>query len=537
MSSHMTLMTAVESYESPFSSGTVTPRPASPQYRPSKGLPYELCEHCLIYFEEGLYIQALNLLLSLTVAGGSTSSIKPAFVPSAQHLAFISTLAIHPSFTTRARAPEKLQAADLALKYLRLIIKTVGSLNCNVNNAFTYLGAGIASRRGGSSRRTTGVNVSLEKEDFESIDSEFANVDSVWARAEDFWHAVGWAFNCSVAYIKRWERWQMWLDFMIAVLEDDWYTRDDSQRKDSLIIKYINAEGEVSVGEKRIVRAIFADGSSRSLSEFREIWKNETKERKVEDPSKEQRKATVKLNIEEGEYGDYFESSNEEEDDDIDSLTEITSNTPYPLAQALPIVDGSHLLGGPQALHLRLRLLGLLASVAIEFPDKFVPFSTLYDIYLTHIRPLPLPTFALVIAPPSLEPFSLPAACFLTQYIATSVISSSAPLPKEEDLTQEILETSFLPWAANTTSISDNAKLGACVETLVRLYDGFAGLRWNEKLQRCVEDGIKAREGKATRERKRKGEAGAGTDGDRAWLEASGQRIRGVLSMAQRRCS
>lgn len=497
--------------------------------------------------------QAIHLLLSVTTAGGSASSIKPAFLPPSQHLAFIATLAIHPSFTNRAKSPEKLEAADLALKYLRIIIKTVGSVNCNVNDAFAYLGAGAASRRGGTSRRTTGGNASPEKGDFENIDSELANVNSVWAKADDFWHVVGWAFTCSVVHTNRWERWQMWLDYMIRVLEDDWYTRSDSQRNDSLIIRYINAEGEVSRGEKRIIRAVFAGGSSRSMVEFKEIWKNETKERKTEDEGEAQKKAPVKINIEEGDYGDYMQSSDDEED--IEIPVDYTGDPPSPPAEPLSSVDGSALLGGPAALQLRLRLLGLLASVAFECPDKFIPFATLYDIYLTHIRPLPLPTFALMITPTSLGPFSLPAACFLAQYIgrpcshfrrlclfptliqclAASVISSSAPLPRDEHLTQAMLEKSFLPWAANTTSISDNAKLGACVEALVRLYDGVTGLQWTESLQTCAEVGIKARQLKAKKERKRKGEAGTGAEGDRAWLEASGRRILGVLSMAKDR--
>ena len=53
-----------------------------------------------------------------------------------------------------------------------------------------------------------------------------SDADSVWQRAEDFWHVVGWAFRCSVLHPERWERWQIWLQFMCNVLEDDWKERE-----------------------------------------------------------------------------------------------------------------------------------------------------------------------------------------------------------------------------------------------------------------------------------------------------------------------
>ena len=398
-----------------------------------------------------------------------------------------------------------------------------------MKDAFAFSSPATTSRRGGSSRRRT-ADSPPENEDLDEIDSDLANVTSLWARADDFWHIVGWAFNCSVVHKKRWQRWQFWLQHMIGVLEDDWQARPDSQREESLIIKYLNPEDRVTVGEKRTARAIFADGTSRSMAEFQEIWKNETKERKVNDDADAMKKATVKINIEDDNYGDYMISSSDELDDELpDNNISLPSHEP----STAPTTDGTLILGGASALQLRLRLLGLLSAVAIELPDKFTTLSNLYDIYLTHIRPFPVPTFALIISPPSLHHFSPSAASSLIQYIAASLISSSAPLPKEDDLTLETLEECYLPWSANTTSISDNAKLGACVETLVRLFDVFVGLRWTERLERCMEEGIKAREGKGTKERKRKGEASGGTENDKAWLRDSGERIRRLLRSAK----
>ncbi|MCJ1244608.1 hypothetical protein MMC30_001806 [Trapelia coarctata] len=517
--------------QSSFSSGTSTPRLPHPPYRPAKDLPYELREHCIVYFEESLYSQALNLLLILASAGSSTPSLKPAFIPPPQHLALISTLSMHPSFTTRAKTPDKLEAANLALKYLRLLYRTVGPLNFRATAAFAFTNSANSSRRGGVARRRTGEeSPEKEKEDAESVDIELANINSLWARADDFWHVVGWAFNCSVAHKKRWERWQMWVEYMLGVLEDDWYDRSEEQKGESLVIRYLNPEDRASVGEKRIVRAVFADGSSRALVEFKEVWVGETRERRGGEEGKKG-KVAVRVNVEEDDYGDYMVSSSEEGEEDIP--IQDADAPPSPLSPTGPSIDGSLPLGGAAALQLRLRLLALLTAVAIERPDKFTSLRTLYDIYLAHIRPYPLPTFALIVSPPFLYFFSFPSASSLVQYIAASLISSAAPIPKEDDLTQELLEEYFLPWSANTNNISDNAKLGACVETLLRMLDAAEGLGWTENVERCLEEGIRAREGKATKERRRKGDATGGSEGDRAWLRDSGESMRMVLAMAR----
>ena len=477
--------------------------------------------------------QALNLLCSLTVAGGSTPSIKPAFVPPPHHLALISTLSVHPALTTRAKTTEMLEAANLATKYLGIVNRIVGPMNANVHEAFFFLGPGTASRRGVISRRTTGGNVSPDKEEFEIIDIELANISSLWARAEDFWHVVGWGFNCSVVHKKRWERWRMWLEYMVGVLEDDWWMRSSREQGDSLIVRYLNPEDRGNIGEKRIIRAIFADGSPRSLAEFKEVWSNETKERKTNNNAEVTKKIPVKINIEEGDYGDYMQSSEDELEDDVpaesvkDSHVNSDSTTAY--------TDGSLLLGGSAALQLRLRLTALLIQVAKELPDRFISYANLFDIYITHIRPLPLPTFSLFLSPPYLRFLQLGEQSDLVQYIASSFISSSAPRMNFDDIDQQVLEKCVLPWSANTTSIDDNAKLGACVETLLRLFNNVAGLNWTHTLHSYALMGIQAREGNATHRRKRKGEAGSGvgTENNRAWLEASGKRILGVLQMAK----
>ncbi|KAL8720522.1 MAG: hypothetical protein Q9225_002644, partial [Loekoesia sp. 1 TL-2023] len=250
-------------------------------------------------------VPALNLLISLLISGTTSASPKPAFLPPSQQLALAATLAVHPSLTTRAQSEDRLQASILALKYLRLVLSLVGPLNGNLRDAFAFSTVETSSRRGAARRRTTGDDASLTKDDLDSINTELANAGSVWAKAQDFWHVVGWAFNCSVLHKRRWERWHLWLEYMIDVLDKDWALRahlhieneysDDDPREGSIIVQYLSAGDTIARQERRILRAVFADGSPRSTAEFPEIWRNETKERKKEADIK---KTESKLDIE-----------------------------------------------------------------------------------------------------------------------------------------------------------------------------------------------------------------------------------------------
>ena len=387
--------------------------------------------------------------------------------------------------------------------------------------------------------------------DSDSVNSELANTNGLWVRADDFWHAVGWAFNCSVAHKKRWERWRLWLEFIIGVLEDDLESRDEDRKEESLIIRYLSAGNGMLANEKRVLRAVFADGSTRSLSEFKEIWKNETKDRKPKDDlSNAKVLSTTPINIDEDNYGDYLlDSSSSSEIED--SVPRESANSPPPPHQtststsSLP--DGSLPLGGSTALSLRLRLLSLLNTVSQTHPSSFTSITTLYDLLLTHIRPLLLPTFSLLISPPSLRIFSPHSPCAastLTQYLLRSLISSAAPFPGvSDDLSQEVLERCYLPFPANTMSVTDNVKVSLCVESLLRILDREVGVVWGEGLVRAVEVGIEAREEKAKRDGRRKGEGGGagagagagvlGVEGEKMRLRASASRIRGVVEMAK----
>ena len=300
-----------------------------------------------------------------------------------------------------------------------------------------------------------------------------------------------------------------------------------------MIVKAVSSGGVSTGRERKIFRAIFADGSTRPLAEFPEIWKYETRERKKD---ADVRKAAAKIDIEADNYGDYMDEDDREsdlEDNEPDPShvpADSAVHSPHSIDDASsPSLDLAEPLGGMPAIHLRLRILALLSTVSIRLPN-LTPLPIFYDLYLEPVRPLPLPPFFLLISPSNLRFFSLPAASSLTQHILRSLLSSSAPLPRSDDLTQDLLQHSFLPYAANTSSLPDNAKVSLCVETLLRLLDRHVGLAWTPGLQDAMEIGIAARESKAKRDgRKKRVDA---DDEARAWLRASAQRIQSVVQMA-----
>ena len=437
---------------------------------------------------------------------------------------------MHPTLTTRAKTIDRAQAANLAARYLRVLLESVGPVYGHLGEAFSFSISDTLSRRGRRGRRKTDDANSPNKGNEQDIDNDLASVEALWTRGEDFWHVIGWAFKCSVVHKRRWEVWRAWLDYMLDVLESDWNLRFVEGRealRQSLVIRYIHGEGETASNEKRILRAIFSDGQGRYANEFSEVWPNETKELKKGNDIK---KAERRIDIDADDYGDYIE-------DEDDADLEDASQPSPPVRSVSPrkrnhkevsnkIPNGAEPLGGIESLTLRLRLQSLLSKVAHHLPDQFVHSTTLYDLYLEHIRHQPVPTFSLIISPTGLRHFTIEAASSLTQFILRTLISASAPAPPDDRLDQDILEECYLPFAANKATMVDNAKVSICVETLVRLLDRYTstGLEWTVELQAAMEKGVEERMKKARK-----------MDVETGWLEGSARRIGAIVGMARRR--
>ncbi|KAI9932827.1 hypothetical protein ASPWEDRAFT_33794 [Aspergillus wentii DTO 134E9] len=527
-----------------------------PLYRPARALPFELIEHSGIFFEEKLYTQALKLLLNILTSGTVASA--PAYIPTPPQLAVAATFLVHPSTTTRAKTTEEKDAAAAALRLLRLTNTLIGSKSAKFDLAFSFTHF-ESSRRGGR-RRADDEAVPSETDETRPLNLDLGQSASIWSRAEDFWHAVGWAFNCSVLHPERWERWQIWLQFMCEVLEDDWNERkrefdrsnpaeeeNPKSRKrgyehpleKSLIFRYI-AGGSAGYGrDRRILRAIFADGTATSTNEFREVFHNELK--RLKNDNQNIKKREVEVNIDEGEYGDYL-ANDEDESDEPDTAAKRPARRPKrtrkgtrsgdPSADAevnVPFTSHANgdvsLLGGLKSLALRQRLLHLLSDVSESLPQSFTTLEEIYHLFVENIRHLPLPIFQAFVSPSVLPHFSAAAQTTLCEFLLFRMRENAAPDTDEQYLNQTKLEQCFLPYAASTASVVDNTKMSIVLESLVILLADSDLLRVTPLLKTAVQDGIIARADKAQVENRRNQNSRRAEDIEWCWLLESGERL------------
>ncbi|CAG8932470.1 unnamed protein product [Penicillium salamii] len=321
-------------------------------------LAFELVRQSEIFLEESLYPQAFSLLLDALASGNiasetGTVASTPVVIPQPQHLAIAATMLVHPHTTTRAKLDAEKEAPNIALRLLRLTNALVGPTAAQFHTAFAFTHFETTrhgTRRGGSPALKEAMSDDKKK----AWQTSFGGGRLVWNEAEDFWHAVGWAFNCSVLHPALWERWHLWLQFMCQVLEDDWTEREqqyaEAQEKEtlqnsdgealnveppeqethkgkggrpqkvepkdglevfreSLLYQYV-ALSNIYGRDRRIMRAIFADGKPNS-AEFRAVFEDEIKVHKPEKKrSSLKKRAGVDLN--KGEYGDYENDSEDE---------------------------------------------------------------------------------------------------------------------------------------------------------------------------------------------------------------------------------
>ncbi|MCJ1310038.1 hypothetical protein MMC25_003699 [Agyrium rufum] len=508
-------------------------------------------------------IQALKLLIAILSASGTSKYPKPLLLPPPQHLALISTLTIHPLFTNRAKDPTKLETSRLALQYLRLVSKLIGPTNAHFIEAFKFTQPDLASRRSlgtstsrGGRQQATGVEDDDEDGpggpgsfNNEEIHLDLASSKSIWFLAEDFWHVVGWALNCSVCHRRmRWPEWRLWLEFIVGALEADWQQRGDGvvDREGSMILKYVQSGGSggTNVNEKRILRAVFADGSPKSVTEFGEIWAGETKARKVVDPLGGAKVGKPKKVVENDEENFFIEpdSSSEDDGDDDDNsklehdgnsgIADTETNDGNMLFALTTTTIGARnassleVLGGSSSISLRLRLLALLSDLATSLPHKFTSLTSLYDAFDTRLRPLPLNTFIHFLSPAALKQhFSPSAASFLLQLLLRYLVQSGAPLPRDDDLTQDKVERCYLGWPANGHGAAENGKMSVCIEALLALLDDADALEATEELAGLIRHGVKVRGKKVAKEGKRKGVSERSKREDGEILRASGERL------------
>lgn len=560
-------------HQSPPPSSLPLSKHGGTQYRKTKALPVQVLDHCTVCIEEQLFTQAFSLLVNNVTAGCERDGA--ARLPPAQHLALIATLALHPQLTTRTSSPDKQQAADEALHYLRLVNHTIGPEHAALDQVFVFGAADRNSSRVGKRSlpsRPSGNESDEEANHIGHIRSPFANKESLWTNAEDFWSVVGWAFNCSVAHPTRWNRWRLWMEYMLDVLEDDLEHRlpaatraDEASRetaavreslKDTIFARYLSPVREGRNSKRRLMRAVLADGKKQSLAEFGEVWKGETKGPKIkkDQPVAKRRK----LDLENGVFGDYFDDESDPDSPDEsgcrsrsttafsttrrglarsthasdESADELRgSNTPTTTAAPPSAVNS---FGGMKSVNLRKRLLALLSRFCALKPDAFLDTEDLFDLYTEFFRPLPLSIFTSFVLPstPWLGPHSQAS---LNQMLLRPLLAGTAPVYHDNALTQVEFERYYAPFAASKTGAVENAKVSLLVEGLLRLLLGEGALSSegdDGQLGGAVEKGIKERKARSEAEgRKKVGSRAAEEEEALTGLEASAERMRMVLDL------
>ncbi|KAM5467932.1 hypothetical protein MauCBS54593_005214 [Microsporum audouinii] len=537
---------------------------SKPTYHPVKALPSELRHYCTAYLEERLYSQALSLL-SRIVSSSSTASGN-VFTPPAQYLALAATLTVHPTTTTRSKSEEYLNASNSALHLLKLVNKVAGPIGGQFRDAFIF--DRFANSRNEGRYATDGESnwSGTSHAHVEPLNLDIAQGSSLWSRAEDFWHVVGWALNCSILHPKRWARWHLFLQFMCDLLEDDWKERenqfkatpvtDTTSKRDcsvlteSLIFSYISTTSSYTGRDRRILRAVFADGSQSSTSEFREIFRNELREF-TKDNAQTSSRRKGDINIDEDIYGDYLDNPDFEEDEEDDSIHK-TSGGPDMVESRVkrqrratkkragqdelpseheddgPIsaqYDRLDHLGNLQSLTIRQRFLHLLSCVSDAIPEHYISLDKLYSFYVEFIRHLPLPTFQLLVSPSVLTHF--PPACQTTlcEMLLFSILENAAPASNENYLSQGKLERCFLPFIAKTQSVIDNARVSILLESLIRLLAANGLIFARPRLTDAVAKGIEARSKKARNDIKRGQNKKLTEEFGLVWLIESGDRM------------
>ncbi|WQF75609.1 hypothetical protein CDEST_00623 [Colletotrichum destructivum] len=528
VSSPASFQTALQSPDAADTKNTpATPAKIRPMYSLADQLPRELKEHCQIYLEEHLckfdcstrpttiapsadrHLDngALGLFNSLLTSGYSRkekTTRKPIYVPPSTHLGLLNTLAIHPSHTTRAAGSDRLEVGSQALDYLRNLLVIVGPINAGLKDAFRFHGVQYG-------RRSRYHDEDDDDFDGDQIsNNKLASEDSIWQRAQDFWAVVGWAFNCSRIHSHRWRFWKVWLEFMLDVLEADLGERkrmdEDAlaspqapQRWDntrgSILVMYIQQKADSGRGALRmILQAMFADGSSSSMAKFSEVFNKETKGLASDD---KKRKRTAMLDIDNGQFGDYFHDPTDSEPSDTG--TPGTPRTPVKKAgdTITPLAD---------SIPLRLRLMELLSEVAYDLPDTFMDHNEYLMELCRLLKQQPLSFFHQFIKDMGVYvqryggAFKVDLLTIqLDQLLPNGYLDPKKVCNGEETgviINADVLELCYLGMHANTIDPDDNARVALILENLLHTLPAEDVRNAGDRLHKAAARGIEAREAK-----------------------------------------
>jgi hypothetical protein len=534
---------------------------------------------------------AIQILSGLLSDGASQAAIqrkpKPALIPPPSQIALLTTLIIHPSFTTRAPETSNTHAASHALAYLRGLLATVGPINANFRAAFdfntthtrphdTTIGShtrahGRASNNHDSRRTTTTTTTttssssSADDSSDDALTGPFARSQLIFGRGRDFWAVLGWAFRCAAEHPARWRHWRVWLELVVSVLEADWDERlawdlDAGKTgrggktaarpypllRGSLVVGYLEGlRRERKNAVREAVRGVFAftDGengvSDRAL--FKEVFEREGVVGRGVKSKRKRGEEVAAVDLENGEFGDYldgdeFESAEEREGEGDGPTPSAPRGRRKPGRKSKGEGTSPFTLtdGIAETVPFRLRIFRLLSAVSYYLPETFAPVDELYERFTDQVRALPLPMFRLFVE-------SNHAALPKDVQVAYLRMIIEEMLPRHPDpadvdpvggagtgVTMLVMQECFLPFAANKVTAEDNAKLSLALESMMWFVFSHIDVEYSPGLRRAVERGIKAREDKIKR---RPGAVSAAEKAAREMLARSARNLRALVDV------
>ncbi|CAO2655510.1 Nn.00g043130.m01.CDS01 [Neocucurbitaria sp. VM-36] len=517
-------------------------RPRRAQRRPTKQASYELANHAKAYLEGGQFASGYDFLHSLLAAGTSIST--PAqpyigFLAPPAYIALASSLIVYPHITTQAQSKYTIKGSDAALRYLQCVNSTIDSpAYPAIRKAFAF--SEERNRRRAPGYRSAAASQSPEPSgDIERIAGVAANAQSLWYRAEDFWHIVGWAFNCSVAHRRRWDRWKLWLSTSLDFLEADWdscikqstgnKTSRESILQESLLWHYIVSDAESTNRgiRRRIVKAILAMATPESQKEYPEVWENEAAELKRR---KDIDQLLGEVDFETGELGDY---DSDEEMQDVPAQASDEEATTSPSVGSDKGIQNVHdaveQLGGQDAIRLRQRLIALLAQVAQALPAQFTTPSDFFDNVLEDFIQLPTIVFKVLLSTLAMPG---PLQIAFNANLLLPLVSGSVPDYFRYEPTQEHFEATLLPLKGTTQSFAANAKISLILEQMVMYMMTQNALTPTESLRQAMETGIAARHSVYGTGRGKRGNAEE-EEQAQGLMEATSDRLLGLLEVLE----
>ncbi|KAM0334014.1 hypothetical protein ACHAQA_001034 [Verticillium albo-atrum] len=490
--------------------------PASPpsDYRDTEPVSRELEAQCKILLEEQLYTKAIFMLNQMLVSGHTRKDglRKPAAVAPPGQLALLSTLTVHPHRTTRLKERGEIVVVGETWRYLRNALDIAGPVNADFKTAFEFRGPYRPNRR----------HAAWAEDDEDGIDEDriynkYANEESLFHLAEDFWHVIGWAFNCSDLHAHRWPYWKPWLEFMLEALEVDWSQRVQldmdsppqpdgtpcvKNREDSLFMLYTNHMRSGRARMSRTIKAIFADGKQISRRLFQEIFHNESRQLTEED-RKEAQKMPTKVDVEQGEYGGYMDLT----DSDSDHANVTPSSTPQTPRQ---LVHEELPAGVIEATQLRLRVFALVCDACFVLP-ALADFENIFGEFVRQLKDLPPPRFQLFLVSlrdmASADDAKVPLVVEVLGMLFNELLPTAYEDPAAYDdsaqgqivISAETLTRSFLPWAANTDDLDDNVRLALVLEVALTMIPADDPEMRRGALRAAAARGVDSRRDKAKR--------------------------------------